>query len=419
MSSRWLTGPLECGQKAGFGIYLHVPFCAHRCGYCDFATYDDRAHLMGRYVAALRRDVDRWADRGPWPWESRPKAGGWDGRWEKRRPQAGSCEEAGGWQGWPPVTSVFVGGGTPTLLPADDLAAILAAVHERFFITSDAEITIEANPESVDEGVFSSLVAAGVNRVSIGAQSFSPLVLATLERRHDAERPVVAVNAARAAGVANVSMDLIYGTPGETDADWERTVQTVLSAATDHVSAYALTVAANTPLARLVTTGALPPTDGDVQRRRFDLIREMLAKAGFDHYEVSNWARSPVHRCRHNLLYWRHGDYLGIGVGAHSHCGGRRWWSHRSIERYCAAVEADASVVSGHESLSEEERAQERLLLGLRLKEGLHAGDLPPMREEALEDVLRAGLAQVSCGRLQATKDGWFLLDATLARLLS
>ncbi len=393
LASHWLTDPVECGEKAGFGIYLHVPFCAHRCGYCDFATYDDRGHLMSRYVAALLRDIAHWA--------------------------GGPDVALDGWDGWPPVDSVFVGGGTPTLLPADALTEFLAATREHFLIRPEAEVTVEANPESVNEDVFASLVAGGVNRVSIGAQSFAPHVLATLERRHDPERPLAALKAAREAGVANLSMDLIYGSPGETDADWERTVQTVLDAGVDHVSAYALTVPANTPLARRVAAGVLPAPDGDVQRRRFDLMREMLSAAGFDHYEVSNWARSPGHRCRHNLLYWRHGDYLGIGVGAHGHYRGRRWWSHRSIERYCAAVEAGAFALSGSETLAEDERAEERLLLGLRLKDGLHAGDLPPLGEEAVEAVVRAGLAQMSCGRLQATADGWFLLDETLTRLLS
>lgn len=395
-AARWLTDPVECGRQAGFGIYLHVPFCTHRCGYCDFATYDDRGHLMSRYVAALRRDVVRWAEAGPWP-----EAGGSSGR-----------------QGWPTVTSVFVGGGTPTLLPADELAGILAVVRERFSITPDAEITVEANPESADEGNLATLVAAGTNRVSIGAQSFSPHVLAALERRHDPEQPLTAVKAARAAGAANVNIDLIYGTPGETESDWEHTVEVALRAETDHVSAYALTVAPNTPLARRVDVGALPAPDEDGQRRRFDTLRRMLGRSGFDHYEVSNWARSPARRCRHNLLYWRHGDYIGLGVGAHSHYRGRRWWSHRSIERYCAAVEADAPAVSGQEYLDSVERAEERLLLGLRVAEGLHVGDLPPLREDALEDVLRAGLARVADGRLQATDEGWFLLDEILSRLL-
>ncbi|MDQ3931710.1 MAG: radical SAM family heme chaperone HemW, partial [Actinomycetota bacterium] len=340
--------------------------------------------------------VVRWAEAGSRHGGGRPETGG-----------------------WAPVTSVFIGGGTPTLLSSVDLVGLLAVVGEHFELASDVEVTIEANPESVEEQALASLVAAGINRVSIGAQSFAPHVLATLERRHDPERPLVAVETARAAGVENVSIDLIFGTPGETDADWERTVQTALTAGTDHVSAYALTVAANTPLARRVAMGDLPSPDDDVQRRRFDFIRHTLATEGFDHYEVSNWARSPAHRCRHNLLYWRHGDYLGIGVGAHGHLRGRRWWSHRSIERYCSGVEADTTVISGEESLSVAERAEERLLLGLRVADGLHPFDLPPLHDEALEDVLRAGLARLSCGRLQATDDGWFLLDETLSRLLA
>ncbi|MDP9021946.1 MAG: radical SAM family heme chaperone HemW [Actinomycetota bacterium] len=376
-SQRWLRQPLECGDKAGFGLYLHVPFCAHRCGYCDFATYDDRSHLIGRYTAALRTEVTRWAQRGPWP----------------------------------AVTSVFVGGGTPTLLPADDLAGVIAAVLASFDVAHDAEITVEANPETADRAGFRTLADAGVNRISLGAQSFAPHVLATLERRHDPDRVPAAVATARAAGIAQVNLDLIYGTPGETDADWAASLAAVLACEVDHVSAYALTVAANTAFGRAVAHGRIRPPDPDLQRRRFDVGRQILADAGFDHYEVSSWARDASRRSRHNLLYWRHGDYLGLGVGAHGHRSGRRWWNHRSIERWFE------EPIAGHENLTVDERAMERLMLGLRVREGLHPADVPPLDAAAVNDAVRAGLLQLSCGRFQATADGWFLLDELIRRL--
>ena len=386
---RWLTDPVESGPAAGFGLYLHVPFCAHRCGYCDFATaVPDSDEQVARYVAALQDEVARVAAAGP------P-----DGD-------------------WPTVTSVFVGGGTPTLLPRGDLAAILGRVGERFELAADAEVTVECNPETASPALFDELVAAGVSRLSMGAQSFAPHVLSTLERGHDAARPVEAVRLAREAGIGQVNLDLIYGTPGESDADWEQTLAGVLAAGVDHVSAYALTIHDNTPFGRAVRQGALPDVDEDVQADRFDTARRQLGAGGFEHYEISNWALGSAARSRHNLLYWRHGDYLAFGVGAHGHWRGRRWWNTRSTAGYLETVEAGRSPVTGTEDLTVDERAEERLLLGLRVREGLHPMDAPPIEPLALEDVMAKGLVMTSCGRLQCTEDGWFLLDEAV-RLLT
>lgn len=387
---RWLADPVECGPSAGFGLYLHVPFCAHRCGYCDFATaIPDSDEQVARYVRALQDQIVREAAAGP--------PGGGD---------------------WPPVTSIFVGGGTPTLLPAGDLAAILARAHEAFPIEAGAEVTVECNPETASPALFDELVAAGVTRLSMGAQSFAPHVLTTLERGHDAERPVEAVAMARRAGIAQVNLDLIYGTPGETDDDWATTLQGVLAAGVDHVSAYALTIHDNTAFGRAVRQGQMPDVDEDLQRDRFDVAREVLGAGGFEHYEISNWALGSAARSRHNLLYWRHGDYLAFGVGAHGHWRGRRWWNTRSTSSYLEAVEAGRSPVTGTEDLTDDERAEERLLLGLRVREGLHPVDAPPIEPLALEDVMAKGLIMTSCGRLQCTEDGWFLLDEAV-RLLT
>ena len=397
---RWLDRPLESGAAAGFGVYLHVPFCHHRCGYCDFATEavgglgdDDRDALMRRYVAALRTDLAAQAAT----------------------------------RAWPRVTSVFVGGGTPTLLPPDLLAEVVGAVGVELDLAPDVEVTVECNPETAEPATFAALAAAGADRVSLGAQSFDAGVLATLERRHRPERTAAAVAAARDAGVGRVSLDLIYGTPGEDRAAWLGSLAAVVGLGVDHVSAYALGVHANTPLGRAVAAGTVPAPDDDVQRERYDEAREVLSAAGFVQYEVANFARGDAERSRHNVLYWRHGDYLGVGVGAHAHRDGRRWWTTRSTDRYLAAHAPGASAprdrdgripdLTGEEVLDDDARALERLLLGLRLREGLHPVDVPPLDAAAVEGAVAAGLVTAACGRLQATEAGWFLLDDAVGRL--
>ena len=398
----WLMSPLESGPAAGFGVYLHVPFCHHRCGYCDFATEavgtlaaDDRDLLMQRYVRALATDLAAQAAAG-----------------DRRR-----------------VTSIFVGGGTPTLLPPASIAAVVRSVGADLDLADDVEITVECNPETASPDLFAALADAGVTRVSMGAQSFDPSVLAVLDRLHRPELIPEAVAMVRAAGIAEVSLDLIYGTPGEDAASWHASLAAVLAADVDHLSAYALGVHANTPLGRAVAAGQVPAPDDDVQRERFDEARSMLAAAGFVHYEVANFARDDARRSRHNVLYWRHGDYLGVGVGAHAHEDGRRWWTTRSTSRYLDEVESglldparrDASgrtvAITCEEVLDDEARALERLLLGLRLVEGLHPFDVPPIEPLALEEAVALDLVSMACGRLQATGSGWFLLDETVQRL--
>jgi len=400
----WLTDPVESGPAAGFGLYLHVPFCHHRCGYCDFATaaVGDRAAgdqdaLFDRYLAALLADLRQQVAAGP-------SAHAPDGEVVPGTP-------------WRQVTSVFVGGGTPTLIGGERLAALLATVHEELDVAAGVEVTVECNPETASEELFGHLVDAGVGRLSMGAQSFAPHVLSTLERGHTPERPLHAVAQARAAGIAQISLDLIFGTPGETAEDWQATLATVVTADVDHVSAYALTIHDNTAFGRALRAGAMPEVDEDLQRDRFDVARDVLRAGGFEHYEISNWARGPARRSRHNLLYWRHGDYLAVGVGAHGHLAGRRWWTTRSTTRYLETIEAGATPVAGDEVLTDDQRAEERLLLGLRIREGLHPRDLPPIEPLALEDTLDAGLVETACGRLRCTDDGWFLLDEAVARL--
>jgi putative oxygen-independent coproporphyrinogen III oxidase len=400
----WLLDPVESGGAAGFGLYLHVPFCHHRCGYCDFATEavggldrDQRDDMMERYVEALCADLTAQATA----------------------------------HAWPRVTSIFVGGGTPTLLGPEQLARILGRATAVLDVAADAEVTVECNPETASSGLFSALSAVGVTRVSMGAQSFDTGVLRTLERVHDPERTLAAVAQAREGGIAEVSLDLIYGTPGESSQAWLDGLTEVLRTRIDHISAYALSVHANTPLGRAVAAGQTPAPDGDVQRERFEQTRAVLVQAGFDHYELSNFARGEHRRSRHNLLYWRHGDYLGVGVGAHGHADGRRWWTTRSTERYLAADAAagrkddgagrDAHgrlrEVTTEEVLDAPARALERLLLGLRIREGLHPGDVPPIDPEVLAAAVAAGLIESTDGRLRSTESAWFLLDETVARL--
>ena len=384
----WLATPVESGLAAGFGIYLHVPFCHHRCGYCDFATVavgDGDETLYDRYVAALSADIRRWAGQR---------------------------------QDWPEVSSIFLGGGPPTMVGASRLAALVDDVRASFACADDVEITVEANPETGSVQLFEGLAAAGVTRLSMGAQSFVAHVLDRLERGHSTTRAAEAVEQARRGGIGDISLDLIYGTPGESDDDWVTTLRALLDLEVDHVSAYALSIHANTPFGQEVTAGTMRATDDDVLRDRFELTRQALVAGGFEHYEISNFARGPARRSRHNQLYWRHGDYLGLGVGAHGHLDGRRWWTTRSIERYCDAIEQGIDPAAGTETLSVDERAAERLMLGLRVKEGLHPNDVPHLDPLALEDAMKVGLITTACGRLQATERGWYLLDDAVTRLM-
>jgi oxygen-independent coproporphyrinogen-3 oxidase len=324
---RWMEDP-------GFGVYVHIPFCKHRCHYCDFNTYEGQDGLHAAYVRALIQNIEESAFKG---------------------------REA---------TSVFFGGGTPTLLPASALGDILDAVRGSIGLATDAEITVEANPETVDEAKFEALLARGFERVSIGVQSLVPRVLVGLGRTHSPATALAAIAAARRAGFTDVNADLIYGSPWETPADWRTSLKGTIEAGPDHISAYALTVEEGTPLATLVTTGRVPDVDPDVQADRHEVADEQLGAAGYERYEISNWAR-PGRASRHNVLYWSAGDYAGFGAGAHAHEDGRRSWATRLPRDFIDAVRAGASVESGHEVLAGEERAAEALTLGLRLRSGI------------------------------------------------
>jgi len=375
-----------------FGIYVHVPFCRTRCGYCDFNTYTaaelgpgaSRDSYAGLAVAEVRL----------------------------ARRVLGAAEL--------PVTSVFFGGGTPTLLPPAALARILRAIDGEFGLAGDAEVTVEANPETVDERVLAGLRAGGMTRISLGMQSAVPHVLAVLDRVHEPGRPARCARWAREAGFSHVSLDLIYGTPGERDADWRESLTAALAAGPDHISAYALTVEEGTALAARIGRGEVPAPDDDAMADRYVIADEVLGAHGMAWYEISNWAACDAARCRHNLLYWTGGDWWGIGPGAHSHVGGTRWWNVRHPAAYAARIAAGSSPGQAREVLSEAERQLERVMLLTRLADGCPTAVFGPAGQANAAQVVADGLADAAAlarGRIVLTRRGRLLADAVTQKL--
>ncbi|MGE0214585.1 MAG: radical SAM family heme chaperone HemW [Mycolicibacterium sp.] len=371
-----------------FGLYIHVPFCATRCGYCDFNTYTP-AELGGAtpdgWLTALRTELRLAAERLGNP---------------------------------PPVDTVFVGGGTPSLLGAAGLAAVLGAVGDNFTLAPDAEVTTESNPESTSPGFFAELRAAGYTRVSLGMQSTARHVLATLDRVHSPGRALDAAREARAAGFDHVNLDLIYGTPGETDGDLLRSAAAAIDAGIDHVSAYALIVEDGTALARRVRRGELPAPDDDVLARRYELLDRALTDAGFDWYEVSNWAR-PGGQCRHNIGYWDGGQWWGAGPGAHGYVGTTRWWNVKHPNTYAAALGAGALPVADFENLDAQTAHTEEVMLRVRLRTGLPAGVLSGAEAGRADRAVADGLLRRDRDALVLTDRGRLLADAVVRDLLS
>lgn len=388
------TALAELGQRP-FGFYVHVPYCATRCGYCDFNTYT--ATELRASGASAVASQDTYADHLTAEIH------------HARRTLAAATDL--------PVQTVFFGGGTPTLLPAADLVRMLAAIRDEFGLAPDAEITTEANPESVDARYLAELRAGGFTRVSFGMQSATPAVLDLLDRRHTPGRPQACVAEARKEGFDHVNLDLIYGTPGETDADWRATLDAALAAEPDHVSAYALIVEEGTRLAARIRRGEVPMTDDDVHADRYLIADELLTAAGLDWYEVSNWAAAgdDAARCRHNELYWTGADWWGAGPGAHSHVGGVRWWNRKHPAAYTQALTEDATPAQGRERLTAEDRRVERILLELRLRQGCPLALLRPAGRAAAARALTDGLlapAPYAEGRAVLTLQGRLLADA-------
>ena len=393
-----------------FGVYVHVPFCRVRCGYCDFNTYTSdelrgakRTDYAGQAIAeiALGLGILR---------------------------KAGLPDRA--------AATVFFGGGTPTMLPVTDLAAMLGAVIDTWGLAESAEVTTEANPDSVDAAYLRSLADAGFTRVSFGMQSAVPHVLATLERTHDPERVPLVVAWAREAGL-EVSLDLIYGTPGESLDDWRASLEQAISLSPDHLSAYSLIVEDGTKLARQIRRGEVAQPDEDLQADMYELADAVLTTAGYGWYEVSNWARAsdrtaelPLgresdgdfaeHRSRHNLAYWQGHDWWGVGPGAHSHIGGVRWWNVKHPAAYADRIGAGLSPAAGRETLDDATRQLERLLLGSRIREGLAIASLPGGARTAVAGLIADGLvdgASAVRGTLVLTMRGRLLADAVVRRL--
>jgi putative oxygen-independent coproporphyrinogen III oxidase len=375
-----------------FGIYVHVPFCRTRCGYCDFNTYtaaelgagvtrDSYASLAVAEIALARRVL-------------------------------GTANL--------PVTSVFFGGGTPTLLPPGALAQILRVIDGEFGLVPGAEVTVEANPETVDERALADLRAGGMTRISLGMQSAVPHVLAVLDRVHEPGRPARCARWARAAGFEHVSLDLIYGTPGESDADWRDSLEAALAAGPDHISAYALIVEEGTALAARVRRGEVGVPDDDVMADRYLAADGMLTAHGLTWYEISNWAAGERARCRHNLLYWTGGDWWGVGPGAHSHVGGTRWWNVKHPAAYGARIASGLSPAQAREILTERERHLERVLLLTRLAQGCPVAELGPAGRAAAAAAVTGGLARAAAlaqGRVVLTARGRLLADAVAGDL--
>jgi putative oxygen-independent coproporphyrinogen III oxidase len=372
--------PRGIAAQAPFGVYVHVPFCVTRCGYCDFNTYTDLGGLVGSYAGTVAQEL-RLARR-----------------------VLGQV---------PPVSTVFVGGGTPTLLPPEEhVGAIRRCIHDELGLAPDAEVTTEANPDSVTEQSLAVLREGGFNRISFGMQSAVPHVLAALDRTHTPGRPEQAVAEAKRVGFEQVSLDLIYGAPGESDADWQRSLDVALAAEPAHVSAYALIVEEGTRLGAQVRRGEVPMPDDDVLADRYLMAEAALAPLGW--YEVSNWGEP----CRHNVTYWRGGDWWGAGPGAHSHVGGVRWWNAKHPAAYAKRLADGVSPAQGRELLSPEDQRVERVLLELRLAEGLPLDVLRPAGRAAADRYAEQGLLELTGDRAVLTLRGRLLADALVRDLI-
>ena len=388
-----LPDGVRVDADTGFGVYLHVPFCRVRCGYCDFNTYTSselRGARQDEYADTLLREV---------------------------RLAEGVLSRAGGVR---PASTVFFGGGTPTLLPPGDLARMLGGVRDTFGLADGAEITVEANPDTVTDAVAAELAAAGVTRLSVGMQSAVPHVLAALDRTHEPANVETAVRAARGAGL-DVSVDLIYGAPGESLEDWRASLLVATGLEPDHVSAYALIIEDGTKLARQIRRGEVPAPDDDLQADMYELADDLLTAAGFGWYEVSNWARGDAHRSRHNLAYWTGADWWGFGPGAHSHVAGVRFWNVKHPAAYAQRLAAGASPAAARETPDAAARALESVLLRTRIRDGFPIAELAGDGRQAVAALIADGLldgpAAVRGGRIVLTRRGRLLADAVVRAL--
>ncbi len=368
------------------GLYVHVPFCFHKCHYCDFYSIVDDRNRQGAFVQRLSDELAWWCDRA----------------------------------GLQPMT-VFVGGGTPTLLPAEGWRRLLGELGDRGVLERVGEFTVEANPETLTPALLKVLTGGGVNRMSIGAQSFDPVLLKALERWHEPASVARAVAMARDAGLTNVNLDLIFAIPGQSEAQLERDLDAALALGPQHVSCYSLTFEPGTPLEQRRRLGQIKPADEETQRWFYERVIARLAAGGYEHYEISNWAR-PGRRCEHNLLYWRNGHWLGLGPSAASHRAGRRWKNAPHLGRYLTSV--GPAPVSEEENLTPDGSIGEQFMLGLRLTEGVewswvqrHAPSSDRRRAE-IDRLLSLGMLQRTAAHLRLSDEGRLLADSVLAALL-
>lgn len=384
-------------RKTNLSLYLHIPFCRHRCAYCDFNTYTSLGELQDAYAAALGAEVAQMGQHGERP-----------------------------------VHTIFLGGGTPSLMSPAQLTVIMAKVQRHFALQPDAEITMEANPGTVDEAYLTAVKNLGINRISFGVQSAIPSELALLEREHDFETAVTAVDMARAAGIDNLNMDLIYGVPGQTLASWEQSLNAVLTLKPPHISLYCLTIEPGTPMQRWLLNGRIQPPDPDLAADQYETACEILGENGYLHYEISNWAL-PGYACEHNLTYWRNHEYLGLGAGAHGHAAGYRYHVVRQPRVYIRRLQEKggrfplSTAVADHTRLSQQEMMSDTIITQLRLlEEGL---DLKAFAHKfgcsffdaypgTTEQLIELGLLRIADDRLLLTQKGWFLSNQVFYRFL-
>jgi oxygen-independent coproporphyrinogen-3 oxidase len=384
--------------NSSLSLYLHIPFCKHRCAYCDFNTYTSLGDLQEAYADALVAELFQ-------------VAGG-----ERRV-----------------AHTLFFGGGTPSLMSPEALGRILDGVRANFAIAPDAEVTMEANPGTVDLGYLTAVRQSGINRLSFGVQSVIQSELTLLEREHDFGTVIDAVAMARQAGLHNFNLDLIYGVPGQTLASWEQSVRAVLELDPAHLSLYCLTIEVGTPMQRWLKNGRIPPPDPDLAADQYELACQILAEQGYDHYEISNWAK-PGMACQHNLTYWRNGEYLGLGAGAHGHAAGVRYhvvkqprvYIRRLQEPSAAGYPLSTAAAASH-PVSRAEAISDTMITQLRLlDEGVDLAafaaefgqSLAEVYEETLEQLLEWGLVVVGNGRLRLTEKGWFLSNQVFYRFM-
>jgi putative oxygen-independent coproporphyrinogen III oxidase len=367
---------MTANQTTSAGLYVHTPFCRSKCPYCDFYSINDDSLIPG-YLAALDTEARLYRDQ------------------------------------FPAFDSLYLGGGTPSWLSDAHLAELMTNLRRYFALAPDSEVTLEANPDDITAHKLAVFRDLGVNRLSLGVQSFNEAELRFLGRRHTARQTLRVLDLIRAAGFTNLGLDLIYGLPGQTMAAWVKTLETALNFAPEHLSCYQLTLADDTPMGRMGAAGQVRLPDEETQREFFLLTAQFLKERGYRHYEVANFAREEGFRCRHNLKYWTHLPYLGLGPAAHSFQGGRRWWNVASVENYCAALNAGRPPLAGAETLTPAQIRLETLYLGFRTQEGVSLAAIreQPHGERILRELRQAGLVRVRRHRVMATASGLVVAD--------